>query len=174
MPTLSELFHLPGNDNTAVFVPFTAFLRIEPIQGKRSEVVRDMQKKAAYVENALEDLCQGAGTGTDAEETEFDFAKPVAYTPAFGDKPARLTIHGHACRRTSFTKTPVGNIEYDNDGVEVTGVAAGNPSNRTPSTDLKNLCRALKAALESASGFTCYRLELAGYIFGLTGTHFPR
>lgn len=168
MPSLQELLKPAANEDLSrIYVPFTAFLRITPIRGKRSESIRDMQKIAADVETEIDDLC---GV-TDA--VAFDFAKPVAYTPAFGDTPARLTIHGHACARTTFTKTPVGLQNVVSDGRKQTGYGAGNAINRIPDSTLNTTAKEIKDSLENATGLTVYRLEVAGYIYGISGTSFP-
>lgn len=157
-----------ANESRAVkFIPFTAFLRITPIRGKRFEIVRDMEKIANNVEAVLDDACGGS------ESVPFDFAKPVAFTPQFGDKTARLTLHGHTCPRYEFTKTPVGLQTVDSDeGIKI-GYGTGNASNRIPDTQLDSLAREFKSLIESATGLVMYRLELAGFIYGDKGVAFP-
>jgi hypothetical protein len=151
-------------------VPFTAFLRIVPIRGKRFETVRDMEKIAYRVEENLEHLCS---SGSFTAPVSFDFAKPVAFTPQFGDKTARLTIHGHACKIPNFTKTPDGLHNKDTSDGILTGPGGGNAVNRVPDPDVSALTKELKMQIESATGLPVYRMEVAGFIFGITGETFP-
>lgn len=156
-----------NEDQSGFHVQFTAFLRYTPIRGKRFETVRDLEKRSWQIELALDNLCGISDGGA------FDFAKPVAFTPAFGDKPARFTIHGHACKQSSFTNTPAGQQLVISDNHELTGSGAGNKGNIVPDPILDALCKTLKAQLESATGLHVYRLELAGFIYGVTGRSFP-
>lgn len=175
MTALSTSLRQPAanEDFTRVYVPFTAFVKITPIRGKRFETIRDCERIAQEVEDDIATLCGST------ELIAFDYAKPIAYTPAFGDKTARLTITGNACALAAFTSTPVGKQNVDSDNKEQTGVGAGNASNRVPDAQTDALCKSLKVAIESAiSGVvgagSIYRLEIAGYIYGVSGTSFPR
>jgi hypothetical protein len=172
MSTLQNLIKPAANSaNPYKFVPFTAFLRIEPVQGKRMERYFDMQKAAAYVETSLDDFCNST------EDKFLEFAKPIAFTPAFGNKPARLTIHGHACRRIGFTKYPTGEHTLDYDGTRLTGGGCGNSANRIPDPDLDTICMELKNGFENISinglNLQALRIEVAGFIYGQGGLTFP-
>jgi len=167
--------------NRVKSIPFTAFIDLATASGNRAEVTANVRKLAARMENELETICGSS------EYVAFDFVRPISHTPGFGSKPARITIHGHACPQNSFTSAPVGQQTYDYHGVSTTGVGSGNPTNRIPSDELNDLCISLKASIESALSAidmtptesnptypTISRLELAGYIFGTPkGTTFP-
>ena len=170
MPALSTTLTQPAANESIAgkHVPFTAFLRIVPIRGKRFETVRDMEKLALTVEGQIENICAST------ELIAFDYAKPIAFTPQFGDKTARLTIHGHACIRATFTPTPVGLQTVDNSDGILTGYGSGNASNRIPDTDVMFIATELKNAFEAATSLPVYRLEVAGFIFGVGGLTFPR
>lgn len=147
-------------------VPFTAFLKISPIAGKRFERWHDMERIATKVETELANLCGNS------EEVSFDFAKPVAFTPQFGNFPARLTVHGHICRSTSFVNEPVQEATVDNSGKIQRGYTAAKNGERNADPVLASLATSFKNQLESATGLKVYRLEVAGFIFGYKGRSF--
>ena len=130
-----------------------------------------MEKIALQVEENLEHLCNNGSFNT---PISFDFAKPVAFTPQFGNKTARLTIHGHACKIPNFTKTPDGIHNKDTSDGILTGPGGGNAANRVPDSDVSALAKELKMQIESVTGLSIYRMEVAGFIFGITGETFPR
>lgn len=172
----TKLSDIPGsnilNGLGPVFVPFSCWVKIDPIHGKRQEVIRDMQKKAEFVEDALDTLC-GASDGT-GDDLAFDYTKPISFIPQFGQKTARLSFVGNACRRDSFTKTPVGERTVVNANEFETGPGASNASNRIPDAEVDALCKSLKASIEAAiSPLIVIRLEIAGYIYGVSGSTFP-
>jgi hypothetical protein len=154
--------------NESKFIPFTAFVKINPISGKRFETWRDMERIQDEVETLIETICDNSTGDTNT----FDFAKPIAFTPAFGNKPARLTIHGNACVRTTAPKEPVGERYVDNNGSWL-GPAASNNSNREPDAELDSIVTSLKNSIETNTGLTIYRMEVANFIYGVGGVHFP-
>lgn len=168
----TKLSDIPGsnilNGTGPVFVPFSCWVRIEPIRGKRQEVIRDMQKKAEFVEDALDTLC-GA-----SDEVAFDYTKPISFIPQFGQKTARLSFVGNACQRDSFTKIPIGERTVVNANEFQTGPGAANASNRVPDPEVDALCKDLKSAIEAViSPLKVIRLEVAGFIYGEGGATFP-
>ena len=86
------------------FVPFTVFARIipDPGFGRRFETVRSMERIADSAEDVLRTLQE-----SNTDDSRFDFAYPVKSTPQFGDKTARITIHGNADLAGNFTKLPM-------------------------------------------------------------------
>jgi hypothetical protein len=169
MPLLSDS---PGSPPTGVLadkhVPFTAFLRANPILGKRQETYESLKRESAILETLLENVCGGA-----TYTISFDFAKPIAFTPQFGDKPYRFTVTGHACKRTTFDKNVVGTRWVDADNRGIQGPAAANKSNETPSSDVNDVAKELVMILETTTGLQVYKLTVAGYIFGEKGAHIP-
>jgi hypothetical protein len=156
-----KAFHIPFTR----YVPFTAFLKSTPIRGKRFETYRDLEKEANAIEDALAAMC---GTSDIT-----DIAQPIKFTPQFGNKSARFTIHGHACGRNTFTKAPVGERRVINAGEYKTGIGAANNSNRIPDPELDTLVSSLKSTIETATGHSITRIELADFIYGEGGVHFP-
>jgi len=149
------------------YVPFTCFLRITPPGTKHFEIVRAAEKQAAIVQAQLEDFC-GA-----SDENVFDFTRPVAYTPQFGQKTARLSFSGNLCRRLTFTKTPVGQRYVDMDDGVVYGPGAANAANSIPDTELDDIVRDFKLQVESLTNLQVIRIVAAGFIYGQGGVHFP-
>jgi hypothetical protein len=170
MPVLSDApGTIPRGASRDVYVPFSCYLRIVPIRGKRFETVFDAQKMAATVEHNLDVLCAHSGS----EDLVFDYTKPIAYTPQFGDKTAQLSFHGNCCRRDSFTKLPVGERLVINDGQFKTGAGASNASNRIPNPELDVLASDFIALVQQITGLEVIKLDLNGYIYGAGGTHIP-
>lgn len=169
MPKLSDL---PGTTPRGVLVdkhvPFTAFLKAYPVQGKRSEMARSLERQSSTIEDQLLGACGGV-----TYDITFDYSTPIAYTFQFGQQTARFTINGHACKRTEFTKTPVGEQLVVSNNHELIGVGAANASNMTPDTDLNAISLEIRNLLENLTGLKCYRLKIAGYIYGTKGVHFP-
>jgi hypothetical protein len=126
-----------------------------------------MERLSDEVETLLESFCGNTATHS------FDFNIPVAFTPAFGNKPARLTVTGNMCVRSTFDLEPVSERIVIADNREITGAAASNTSNRVPSDDLSDAVAQMKADVESLTGLTVLRLEAAGFIFGSGGMTFP-
>lgn len=163
-------FSSPFNNKGSVkYIPFTAYIKVIPINGKRFEIIRDLENTANVVEEAL-----------DAIET-IDLAKPVKFTPQFGNNSARLTINGN------FTTT-VGSTYSDNDNsakqhIEstqiihdngiVSGYGAAHAANRVPDPTIVSLLREFLNVLADI-GLTPYKIEVAGIIFGEGGITIPK
>lgn len=151
-------------------IPFSAYLRIISIRGKRFEIIRDIETIANQVELLLDGIC-GSSDGV-----SFDYTKPVAFTPQFGNKQARLSFHGHICKITNpdtFIKTPVGTRTIVNCGEFKTGASSANGSNRQPDPQLDLLASDFKILIEATTGLTMFKLDIARVIYGLGGFHFP-
>jgi hypothetical protein len=149
------------------YVPFTCFLRITPSGIKHFEIVRAAEKQATIVQAQLESFC-GA-----SEENVFDFTKPIAYTPQFGQKTARLAFSGNLCRRLAFTKTPVGQRYVDADNGIVYGPGAANAANSIPDPELDEIVKDFKIQVEALTSLRVIRIVAAGVIYGQGGVHFP-
>jgi hypothetical protein len=161
------------------FTPFTAFVRIVPLaSNKRFEVVRDMQELANVVEDRLASLSEPDANG----EVFLDAANPVKFTPQFGDKTARLTIHGNM-KSDAGMNTFSGNDDgfkqhvedrlIIHDGQYKTGYGGNNAATRVESSGLDNSVLELIFVFDSI-GIEAYRIEAAGVIYGDGGRHFPR
>jgi hypothetical protein len=171
---MSVLADTPGapavlGTNREKHVPYTVYLNVNVQKGKRFERIRDLKRKANEIEDDLETIeCDGT------TNISFDFTKPVAFTRQYGDIPPRFSFHGHICHRSSFVKAPVGERVVINSGEYKTGPGASNRSNRVPDTELDQIASAFKDLIETTTGCTMQRLELARYIYGRGGVHFPR
>ena len=152
------------------FVPFTVYARIIPFASEsRFEVVRSREEIANQAEEALEDIQDG----TNSASERFDFAFPIKSTPQFGDETARITVNGNVTDVADFTKTPLEEVLVINAGEFKRGFAAGRAPNRVPSTALNDAVKELKDLIESATGLLVYKIDMAGFIFGKDGRHFP-
>jgi len=149
-------------------VPFTALLRSNPVRGTRSEMRREFEILSERIEEILESLCSNSN-----EDITFDFSKPVAYTPQFGNYTARFTINGHACKRRTFTALPVGEQQIDCDNKLQIGNGAGNAANMIPSVELDAVAHEVVTALETAIGLHVFKIKIAGYDYGFKGTTIP-
>lgn len=74
---------LEGGPRDLKQIPFRAFVRVFPTlaNGRRWELIRDLEKIADFSEEALIDI-------------GLTLAQPVAFTPQFAQVPARITIVG--------------------------------------------------------------------------------
>ena len=169
MPKLSNMpGTAPYNQHlTEVHVPFTAFLKADPIGGKRFETIRSLERQSARIEEQLVDLCGTAGS-------TFDFSRPVAFTFQFGDKTARFTVNGHACVRSEFTNRPLEEVAVDHDNKSQIGIGESNGARAVASPELNAIAKEVKDQLEIATGLQVIRLKIAGYIYGYKGVHFPQ
>ena len=163
--------------SVGVFVPFTAFLKVTvptSLYGQRIATYRYMEKMSAQVESALDTVCLGSEGPTAGEAgTIFDFAKPVAFTPQFGNKTARLTITGHACKAHKFVNEPLNEVLVDNESGELTGYDASNKSNAVPNAAVDTLAKNLRLTIEAVTGFQVIELTVANYHYGYRGTTLP-
>lgn len=150
------------------FIPFTVFARVVPNLGlgRRFEMVRDLEKQADLVEDDLDTL------DSDSAEISFDFATPVAFTPQFADKTARLTIHGNVTGLTLLDKRPIDDVTVDFNGGARTGQGSATAPRRVPTTELDAAVTELKILLEAIVD-DIFRIEIAGFIYGQGGLHFP-
>lgn len=164
----TRLSEAPGNPPQPWLgrhIPFTAYIRVIPIKGKRFETYRDLEKESDRVLDALQNICS-------SDDLVVDIANPVAFTPKFGDKHARLTITGHACFRDTFAKEPVGEHLVINCGEYKSGTGASNNANRVPDSEVDALANELKLQIESATVTEVTRIEVARVIYGEGGLHF--
>lgn len=166
--TRTTLLSLSANKH----VPYSCWLRVDPIPGKRFERIRDLEYVANSVESILDAIVCEAGT----EDLSFDVTKPIAFTRQFGNKPARLSFSGHLCALIPpdiFTKLPVGEQTVVNAGEIKTGPSI-NRSGRTTTSQLNTLVLNFKNLIETNTNLTVIRLEVARVIYGLGGFHFPK
>lgn len=102
----------PTAARDSIHIPFVVQSRIIPdlATGKRWSLYRNLEKLALRVETKL----KNAG---------FNIATPVAFTPQFGDRTARLTIVGFVekSRLTDLrtNESPTTDIRVINSGVDV-------------------------------------------------------
>lgn len=152
-----------------VFVPFIAFLKADPPAGlgKRIEKYRWFSLHSTLLESQLDTTCNSEGI-------VFDFAKPVAFTPQFGQNTARFTVTGNLCHKDSWINRPLNetNVDYEN-GI-LTGYDASNKSNEIPRAVLDSTAKSFKKLLETITGLQVIKLDIANYIYGIKGSHFPK
>lgn len=152
------------------FLPFTAFVPVVPSLGfgKRFEMVRDLEKQANFVEDDLDLL------DSDTAGLSFDFAKPVKFTFQFGNKTARLTIHGNVTGLTRLDKVPLEEVLLIHSGEFKRGYGSATAPRREPTAELDVAVFELKALLESLPSVDeVSRIEIADFIYGEGGSHFP-
>jgi len=169
---MSQLSDTPGVTQAYsryAHVPFSVQLRVDPIRGKRFETIRDLETQANYLETLLESICNSTTDG----EIDFDFTKPIAFTQQYGDKPARFSFHGHLCRRNSFPKDYLGSRTIISDNQYKTGDWATNQSNRIPDSEFNTIVFDFKNLIESTTSLVVIKLEIARFIYGSGGSHFP-
>jgi hypothetical protein len=144
-------------------VQFKVFANLVPLEGKRWETIRDMERVANEVEAAII-----AGLPT------INIATPIAFTPQFGSKTARITIVG-TVREDDPLRADRTNATFDHDNAIMSGQIGGPNMARTdPLVDAA--VKRLKSLLEGSSSHLLnhiYRIEYAGCVYGEGGRHFP-
>ena len=149
-------------------IPFTAYIRVVPKDSnRRSEVIRDLQKIASRIEDDLNDA---------NDNSIFDFAKPIAETPQFGNYPARITIHGHMAVRSNVPKQPLEDQVIVSDNQFTSGHSSLGSSRRIPVTELNFIVSQLKNFLLNSSTYIneIIRINVMGVTYGIGGFHFPK
>jgi hypothetical protein len=134
--------------------------------GKRFEMIRDLEKQANFVEDDL-DLLNSETAGI-----SFDFAKPVKFTFQFANKTARLTIHGNVTGLTRLDKVPLEEVLVINSGEFKRGTGSATAPRREPTAELDTAVFELKTLLETIVEEVS-RIDIAGFIYGEGGSHFP-
>jgi len=147
-------------------VQFKAFASILPFEGKRWEIFRDMERIANSVESEI----------TTHLSATITISTPVAFTPQFGDKTARLTIVGNVLESTAL-RTDRTDAHFDHDNGLAEGQVGGPNMARTdPLAAVDARVKSLKALLESVSlnlQNHIYKMEYAGCVYGEGGRSFP-
>lgn len=167
-----------GDKRSEKFVPFTAFIRMVPIASeKRDEIWRDMQELA----NTIEDTIQTDYELDTTSNIYFDHADPVKFTPQFGDKTARLTIHGNVrsdigittySSNDSFVKRHKNERLLIHGGEFKTGYGCHNAAFQESPDGIETSVLEILHVLAQI-GVSPYRIEIAGIIYGEGGRHFP-
>lgn len=180
----------------AKWVPFTLHVRIVPARGsgllktKRFETVRDMQKIATLMFDALENEADinmaepgggqhqsflGSGRGGMGGLT-----RGLAVKPRIGESPAQTMITGF-WNDGSPNDQPHPEHQRISGGDTYTGPATGVPWSANPVTQTDAMAVNLKNTVEAAFGaslpggvsFQIFRLDISGVIYGDKGYHFP-
>ena len=153
------------------YVPFKAFSRIVPIEGRRMEVLRDFERMADRVEAALTAISVNS-----AGDPTLIIASPVAFTPQFGNKTARLTVVGFI-KDELKSKADRTDATFDHDNGVTSGQLGGpNMARTTPTSETDASAKYLRDLLEASSSDltgNVYKLEYAGAIYGEGGRSFP-
>jgi hypothetical protein len=151
-------------------VPFRAFARIVPYEGKPQEYYFDMERLANQVESDL------TGAAANSAGETINIATPVAFTPQFGNHTARLTVVGFH-RADAVAKKDRTDATFDHDNSTVSGQVGGANMARTdPDLVTDEGVASLKAYLENASAVldgAIFKIEYAGAIYGEDGRTFP-
>jgi hypothetical protein len=162
----------PAGAEYGEFSTFTVFARVEPHLGfgRRFDMVRDLEKIANRVEEALKDSSGSFGV-------DICVPGPVMFTHQFGQKPARLTITGFM-QSDKPVRSPVTDRTIDHDNAVQTGPSAtgGNLRDGTaPTADEDADVKLLKQTLEAMSSDlqNIFRIELNGVLYGENGRSFP-
>ena len=153
------------------YVQFKAFVRIVPLEGKRFETIRDMERIADRVEDAIRSFLS-----VPVDEPLISIATPVAFTPQFGDKTARLTITGYV-QEAALLRADRTDATLDHDNQVMSGQLGGpNMARTVPVADVETAVKSLKALLEAASLDVVghiYKMEYGGCVYGEGGRSFP-
>lgn len=165
MPYYSGYETAPNESTDALFIPYTAWIKVVPKfgQGARLSYMRSLEKMAWAVETQL-------------LAANFKIATPVASTQQFGDNYARLTIVGFD-PKTQISGTPTINnapttkIQYIHSGTypgEKTALHAGSEggslsAGQDPTARVNAAVKALRNAM-----FAAVNTALSGMSIGFT------
>jgi hypothetical protein len=151
---------------------FTVFSRVDPIEGSRFEIIRDIEKIANQVEDDIKNMVVGSFG------VQIEMPGPVMHTPQFGQKPTRLTFTGFMLSEKPV-RPPLTDKQVDSDNRTIGGPSTigGNIRDGVNATaDQDDDVRLLKATLETISPWLAgriYHIELNGVTYGVDGRSFP-
>jgi hypothetical protein len=180
----------------AKWVPFTLHVRIVPARGsgalktKRFETVRDAQKTATLMFDALENEVNiniaepgggqhqsflGSGRGGMGGLT-----RGFAVKPQMGQVPAQTMITGF-WNDGSPNDQPHPEHQRISGGETFTGPAPAHPWEANPVSQTDAMCTNLKNTVEAAFAialpggveFKIFRIDISGVVYGDKGHHFP-
>lgn len=177
MPALSDNSRSAYNPEENAHIPFKVVYRAVPAQnGRRWTTIRDLEKKANFVEY---DLTQAG----------FNIATPVRFIPQFGGKTARIEVTGFTTATSLENRPNVPATDTVNrmaTGVvpgEKTALTSGDPGGgnlslgQEPTAQIDSDVLALLDALDAASStiqtLTLDSLEYNGIKFGRRARTFP-
>ncbi len=159
-------------------VPFTVYASIVPTYSdKRQEVVTQLAYK--WAQKVQEDLAPLA------DDVGITIAKPVAFTPQFGQYPPRVTINGTytLADGTHFLdyaeeigKPNTSDVNIESSGEIKTGNRGGSLSRgQTPTTTVNEAVAMLKSLIESycTMSIQIFKIHFAGITYGEGGVSFP-
>ena len=180
----------------AKWVPFTMHVRIVPSRGsgvlktKRFETVRDMQKIATLMFDALEDEASinmaepGGGQHQSflgsSRSGMSGLTRAFAVKPRIGESPAQAMITGFWNDATPNNQ-PHPEHQRISGGDTYTGPAPAIPWSQNPNTAVDDMVTSLKNTVEAAFAtdlpsaiiFNIFRIDMSGVTYGDKGYHFP-
>ena len=164
---------IQNDSNRVKYVQFKVFAKIVPDKlGRRMVHVRDLQKLTSIIETDIEEI------------SVINLAEPVAFTPQFGNNPARVTIYGFVAVDSEQypNVSPTTQVKIIHSGSipgQPTSVQNGNVGGSTSwgqnvTTDVEDQVRSVKTLIENASaGIDIFFLEYNGVKFGNGYRSFP-
>lgn len=169
-------------------MPFTAYISVTQITGKRFSIIRDQHKIAKFIFEELSDdtdlqLALPVGSGNCSFSNSGSYSgltKGLGTKPKFGDFPAQLLVTGFINDSSQNTQIHPDTLVI-HAGESLSGAAGNKLHLSNPASEVDNLVKSLKTKLETAvtavlggAGWSIYRIDAAGVIYGSKGLHFPR
>lgn len=171
------------------YVPFTAYIEVFPTEpGKRTENVRELQKFATYIYDAIDgiatiNLALPEGSGQTSSGMPRGLTSACGITPQIGEQPPKLMVTGFNLVDTtndSIQTEPTMTIITN--GTTWTGYGGAHHFDQNPETTVTNEVKALKTTLESAIDlslpavytYSIISINYNGIKWGDRGLTFPR
>lgn len=160
-------------------LPFTAYIHIGQISGKRFEQIRDLQKTASIIYDELISDADLTIATPGGGQHRFGAGLGTAVKPRIGLNLAQLTVTGYyAVNEKNFIPQPLRPMIHDGEFSEGYNGANAWVNNPTSSTDgyVSSLKTKIETALTNAGAdpdWEVHKIEILGVIYGTNGHHFP-
>ena len=181
--------------NDRLYVPFKVTASMAqssamPFAGNRWERIRAAEKTANLIESSLRDLMINGLDAVTGDNYEYHFSFPVAFTPWFGNEPAKITVIGEVKgERTTATEGLTGeviqippkkiasDVTHINANEAVTGQGSFNAASLDPDPALAALASDIWVDFSTPSiipyidRVEVMSVEVAGIPYGRRGRH---
>lgn len=178
------------------FAPFVAYFKVLPVRNKRFEHIRNLQKLAIRLYEALNDnanlnlVLPGGGQSNQLFNfMNSDYANGSMIKPQFGESPAQLTLAGFFRVSTAIgvdglNSQPHPDKQLIHAGEFVSGAGGAHPWRQSgkPTTLAETEVKELKLTIEGdlpapelpSDEITIFRIDYKGITWGDRGHFFPQ
>lgn len=157
------------------FVPFVVYGTPNILNGnygKRWSQIYAIEKVANFLEQTLVDFEADGSLGTNSDDYQIEFSKPVKYSRQFGDKPGLLTVNGNLKKtKLNIPNKPTDNVIVISANEETAGYGGStNNGTRHPHVACDQMAVYLHDTMNAIyNDWTVYRIDVAGIVYGKGG-----